>query len=131
MKIKEGMEQEYKATVEVNSHDGYSAGVIRYMERWADMMEEAIEDGATIQEVAESTSHMADTDGITGFMYGCAVNYLSQFWVHGEDLRVWHNRKYKYEGDGIVNPAILIIGGGNKSKLDQPDDVSPGMEMGQ
>lgn len=35
MKIKEGMEQEYEEKVRVNSADGYGAGIIRYIQRWA------------------------------------------------------------------------------------------------
>jgi hypothetical protein len=42
-------------------------------------------------------------------MYGYAVNALSQSWKYGEELRKWHNTDYGYEGDGIVNPAVLTI----------------------
>lgn len=64
----------------------------------------------TIMENADHLSHEADTEGITGFMYGCAVNILSQCWEHGEELRKWHNKEYDYEGEGVVNPAILTVG---------------------
>lgn len=66
--------------------------------------------GDKIINIADSTSREADTEGITGFMYGCAVNALSQLWEYGEELREWHNKEYNYEGDGVVNPAILTIG---------------------
>lgn len=65
--------------------------------------------GDKIVDIADSTSREADTEGITGFMYGCAVNALSQLWEYGEELRKWHNKEYNYEGDGVVNPAILKI----------------------
>lgn len=58
----------------------------------------------------QKTSHDADTEGITGFMYGCAVNILAHVWEHGEELRRWHNGEYDYDGDGVVNPAILTVG---------------------
>ena len=61
------------------------------------------------QEDAKELSFKADTEGVTGFMYGCAVGILSKCWEYGEELRKWHNKKYDYEGDGIVNPAILKI----------------------
>ena len=48
----------------------------------------------------------ADEEGITGFMYGCAVSILSQCWEYGEYLR---NGGYDYDGDGVVNPAVLSI----------------------
>lgn len=110
MKIKEGKEKEFDKCVEINSNDHYSRSVIDYMIRWADMMEGRMEGGESITDMADKTSHEADTDGITGFMYGCAVELLSCFWEHGEELRVWHNKQYGYEGDGVVNPAILSVG---------------------
>ena len=91
--------------------DPYGRCVIRYAQRWAEMMEEHISDGKSISDIAKKTSHDSDTEGITGFMYGCAVNILSQVWKYGEDLRKWHNGQYGHSGDGVVNPAILTISG--------------------
>ena len=59
-----------------------------------------------------------DQEGITGFMYGCAVGILSQVWVHGEQLRRWQNKDTQIgtEGDeanekgGVLNPALLRFG---------------------
>lgn len=109
MKIKSGKEKEYKICVENNSKNGYSKAVIDYLERWANLMEKRIADGDKICDIAEQTSYEADTEGITGFMYGCAVNILSQLWEYGEDLRKWHNKEYWYEGEGVVNPAVLTV----------------------
>ena len=97
--------------VEVNSKDGYSSCVVRYAEYWAKFMQYlmAKHDGVTVAQIADKASHAADIDGITGFMYGCAVNVLSQVWKYGEELRRWHNKEYDYEGDGVVNPAVLTI----------------------
>lgn len=50
--------------------------------------------------------------GITGFMYGCAINLLSARWKYGEDLKIYHNSKYNYSGDGVVNPAVFSISDG-------------------
>jgi len=66
-------------------------------------------EGVTVAKIADKASHAADIDGVTGFMYGCAVNVLSQVWKHGEELRKWHNKEYDYEGDGVVNPAVLTV----------------------
>ena len=49
-------------------------------------------------------------EGITGFMYGAAVSILSQCWEYGEYLRKWHNKDYGYDGDGVVNPAVITVG---------------------
>ena len=110
MKIKRNMEKEFEKCIEVNSHYSYSKFVIDYMIRWADMMEERISNGEKINNIAKETSHRADTEGITGFMYGCAVNLLSQFWKYGDQLKIWHNSQYGYEGEGTVNPTIMTIG---------------------
>jgi hypothetical protein len=98
---------EYKA---INS-DGYGGGVVRYGEAWAALMESEIASGATVADAAERTKHDADADGITGFMFGCAVQQLATFWKHGEALRVWHNAKHGAAADvaGVVNPAVLSI----------------------
>lgn len=79
------------------------------------MMENLIENSTdesmkVIVENADRLSNEADVEGITGFMYGCAVSILSQCWKYGEELRKWHNKEYDYDGDGVVNPAILTIG---------------------
>ena len=113
MKIIEGKEKEYKDWYDKNS-DGYSRAFSTYAERWAEMMEEKIEASSddvmkVIVDNADKLSYEADEEGITGFMYGCAVSILSQCWKYGELLRKWHNGEYNYDGDGVVNPAILRI----------------------
>lgn len=113
MKILEGKEKEYKDWYEKNS-DPYSRACFTYAERWAEMMEKVIESSTdhplnVICENAERLSHEADTDGITGFMYGAAVGILSKCWVYGENLRKWHNNEYNYDGDGVVNPAVITV----------------------
>jgi hypothetical protein len=77
---------------EVNSKDGYSAGVVRYAERWARLMEGQIAEGRTVAECADETSSLADDEGITGAMFGFAVGILVRVWQHGDDLRAWHHR---------------------------------------
>ncbi len=113
MKILKGKEKEYKDWFDKNS-DSYSRACFTYAERWAEMLEKLIVElpqspQMIIIENAEWTSHETDTEGITGFMYGCAVNILSQCWEYGEFLRKWHNKEYGYDGDGVVNPAILTV----------------------
>jgi hypothetical protein len=97
--------QEWKA----NQKDDYGLACFRYAENWANMMETEIEHGEKVMDIAERLSFKADTEGITGFMYGCAVSILSECWIYGEELRKWHNKEYDYEGDGVVNPAILTV----------------------
>lgn len=88
----------------------YGACTLRYAERWANLMEKELDNGANLPDIAKKLSHEADTEGITGYMYGCAVHVLSQCWQYGEELKKWHNGKYNHSGDGVVNPAIMTIG---------------------
>ena len=118
MKIKQGLESEY-AQYKANNDDPYSKAAVDYAEQWASLMESAIAEGKVIEDVAKQLSHDADTDGITGFMYGCAVEGLAHFWEHGEQLRRWHNldTQIQHEGEkanesgGVLNPALLNIEG--------------------
>lgn len=125
MKIIKGKEADYAEYVRKNSGDGYSKGVVDFGEAWAKLMEERIPAEATSAQVtrilvdhADADSHAADTDGITGFMYGCAVSALANFWIHGEELRRWHNLKTQIRDEGekanesgtVLNPALLKIG---------------------
>jgi len=101
------------------NQDPYGSAVYRYAEAWADLMERETGKGVTLADCAERTSHEADTEGITGFMYGCAVGILSHVWEHGEELRRWHNIKTQISNEGekanetggVLNPALLCIDG--------------------
>ncbi len=108
MKILESEKENWEKCVE-NNKDPYGLGIIRYAIKWANFMEEEISNGKQVKDIADETSRKADTEGITGFMYGCAVKILSAVWKYGEELRKWHNKEYNYNGDGVVNPAILNI----------------------
>lgn len=107
----------WKKSCEVNS-DGYGGAVMTYAERWARLMEGRMNKGEKIADIADECSHLADSEGITGLMYGCAVGILSKVWKHGEALRLWHNLKTQIrdegeranESGGVLNPACLSIG---------------------
>lgn len=110
MKFKnEQMEKEWQE-FRNNNQDPYGYGAVSFAERWAELMETELEKGKILTDIAKKTEDQADTEGITGFMYGAAVNALSHAWKHGEALKDWHNRKYSYDGDEVVNPAIMSIG---------------------
>lgn len=100
-----------------NNTDGYGRACYTYAQRWAEMMEKYIENGHKLKDVAHVLSHEADEEGVTGFMYGCAVNILSSVWIHGEELRKWHNLDTQISDEGekankegtVLNPALLNI----------------------
>lgn len=115
MLIKKGKEDAYKHFVEINSKDPYSSACVRFMTRWAELMEKTIKTNGQPEKVIallmDKTAKEADTEGITGFMYGCAVQALNEFWEYGEILNHYHNKAYGVDDNsGTVNPAILTIG---------------------
>lgn len=94
-----------------NNPDGYGMGVLSFAKRWAQLMEDEIDNNSSsIDKIAQSASSKADIEGITGFMYGAAVNILSNCWKYGEQLRKWHNNNYGVESEtSTVNPAMVTI----------------------
>lgn len=107
-------QSEWNKWIESNKDD-YGSACIRYAENWANIMEQSLKKGMTIEQCAEETSHQADTEGITGYMHGAAVSMLVQCWKHGELLRQWHNKSYgkdvekANQSGGVINPAIITI----------------------
>ena len=95
----------------------YGHRVITYAEDWANAMECEMALGRRLEDVAKATSREADTDGITGFMYGAAVSTLAEVWEHGDALRRWHNFDTQIgtegeranESGGTLNPALLCV----------------------
>lgn len=87
--------------------DPYGNAALDYAEGWAKLMQVEIAKGNKLIDIADKTSHELGFMGITGFMYGCAVNILYHCWIHGEELRKWHNKEYGHEGEGV---AIMPIG---------------------
>jgi len=105
-----------------NNQDEYGKCIYDYAEQWANLMEERMAKGEQLEAIADETSHIVDQRdgfGITGFMYGCAVQLLAGFWEHGEALRRWHNLKTQLgnegekanESGGVLNPALLTVSG--------------------
>jgi hypothetical protein len=118
MKMKTGLEEKYKEYQEANAGDPYSHRCVTYGEMWAAYMEAELSLKPDMSDdefgvMAGKTGNEADTDGITGYMYGAAVSALAHFWEYGDRLRRWHNNRFgvteeKAKG-GTVNPAIITI----------------------
>ena len=66
----------------------------------------------TSKQISEASEKADDiAGGITGFMFGAAVQMLSECWSFGEDLRKYHNSKLgQPEAEGTLNPAVVTIG---------------------
>ena len=100
MEIIKGKEQIYKDWYNKNK-DPYGRACFSYAERWAEMMEKAIDESeydtvAAIALNAERLSHEANTEGITGYMYQCAISILSSCWIYGKELEKWNNGEYRH-----------------------------------
>jgi hypothetical protein len=109
--------ESWRMFVESN-RDAYGGRVVRFADEWGRLMQVRIGNGETVAQCADELGRLADDDGITGYMYGCAVQMLFRCWKHGEELRRWHNKTTQIgtEGDranetgGVLNPAVLNIG---------------------
>lgn len=97
--------------VKANSKDEYSLAVVTYARRFGKYMQHLMEKhNKTVVDIAKNASYVSNIDGITKFMYGCAVSILAQCWKYGEELRKWHNKEWGQEApDAVVNPALLAI----------------------
>lgn len=97
---------------------GYGEIIFHYAWRWALLMEYLMDEGYTFDEMARDASHIADVEGVSGFMYGCAAAVISQCWIYGEEFRRWYNLDNQLvdegeqanENGGVLNPALLRIG---------------------
>ena len=118
--------EQWPAEIDYTGNDfgrAYGFSVLLFAERWADEMERRLAERPelSVADVAEVAEHTANQSlgrfGMTGFQYGCAVSLLSQCWVHGDELRRWHNLRTQIrdEGEranaegGILNPALLTL----------------------
>jgi len=121
MKIRDGKQDKYE-TWKRNNTDCYGAGVLRFGEAWADLMEARLSKGEELKDIAEPCSIEADNlpgGKITGYMYRASISFLSDVWEYGEELRRWHNRdvggeeagERANENGGVINPAVLTIAG--------------------
>lgn len=124
MQIKTGQEQAYADWKAKNANgimEDYGGCVFWFAEHWAEAMEQAIQEGQKLEDVADELSHKVDNSmgqyGLTGFQYGAAVSVLANCWEHGEQLRLWHNLKTQLhdegekanESGGVLNPALMTM----------------------
>lgn len=107
----EEAKEKWNNWVKDNSYPSYNLYTMKYASWWGKYMQHVMsKHNKTVADIAENTFDLVDMDGITGFMYGCVVDILSQCWKHGEELRKWHNKKYnKEDSEGVINPAILVV----------------------
>lgn len=99
--------------------DSYGKACLVFAAEWAKNMETLIFKNGSEKgflalseiEIEESSKKADDIAlGVTGFMYGVAIDILSRTWRYGKMLQNWHNAKYGQPGiEGTVNPAIVTV----------------------
>ena len=106
MQFKPNKEEDWREYV-ANNDDMYGSGVIRFAQTWAELMEAQMPQGFD-PKIADTTCTEADTEGITGAMYGFAVAILNDVWKWGDELKKWHNKVWGNEqAEGVINPAVI------------------------
>lgn len=105
----------YKTMKDCEGKDAMS--IINYAIRWGKVMQYLIDqEGQDLTSIADDTSYECDYEGMSGHTFGLAVHFLTNIWKYGEELRLWHNKQYDYEGKGVVNPAVIHIKTDNDEK---------------
>ena len=96
--------------------DRDKGAILRYATRWANLMEEHLNLGGQLKDIARTTSQEADYEGITGSMYDEALRVLCECWDYGEELREWHRDSEnepsdENEEDHILPMTPLLLAG--------------------
>lgn len=75
-------------TVEANRDCSYGSAIMAYAERWMKLMEIIIsEKGDITPDEIDKMSHVANLEGVTGFMHSCAKSIIHQTWTYGDKLQ--------------------------------------------
>ena len=107
-------QKEWERCVKMNK-DSYGKACVDVARRVMEILDE--EQGFDCHEIIcrADDEALGKEGGITGFMAGCVAQMVFQYHSRGEEFRLRWNQDHgvnesKAEG-GIVNPAILEIGG--------------------
>lgn len=89
-------ESEYK-TWKMNNNNALGDYIVRFADRWMELMESRIEKGEQVQDIASKTMKLADTDGLTEAMKFSAISIVTLCWAYGDDLREWFKKETEGE----------------------------------
>jgi len=109
MPIREDRKDEWENCVKINEDDYGKACVDVAREVMVKLDADEVFDAHQIICDADKS---AGVDGLTGFMAGCVAQMVSRCHSRGEEFKVAWNLTHTPEPrDGVINPAILTIGG--------------------
>ena len=100
--IKPSKHEDWRMLVEKNTEDGYSCAAVEAAVQAFGMLQ----DNSPFDVILDTIGK--DND-LTGNQMGFAAFIISEFSEFGEKFRISWNAKYRHEGDGVVNPACLVI----------------------
>ena len=68
--------------------------MLRFTSRWAQIMEMEIAENKKLSRIAKKASHKANSEGLSGSEFECALEILCGVWRHGKELRrhYYHGR---------------------------------------
>lgn len=100
--------KEWQKYMDLNQ-DSYGFGVIEV----ASKLGKNLDDGMT---PADAEKAAVKDSGITGYMMGVVAQVIWTLHPRGEEFKKYFNSEFGAdpEAEGIVNPAIMTIGGGSK-----------------
>lgn len=90
--IREDAKETFDKGLSLNT-DGYGRACFTYASAWAQLMEKRMAGGEELDAVVEETSHDADIEGITGFMFSAAKAILHDCWIHGDKLMDYYKKE--------------------------------------
>lgn len=114
MTIRKGLENKWNEEGQKAKNFMMNTQIYQFAAFWTLEMEHRIAKGEKIADIARECE-MAVYEkypkiDMTGSMYACAVAMAAHYWIYGDELREWHNQKYGYNGDGVVNSTIVSFG---------------------
>ena len=91
--------------------------VVPFADAWARLIQLEMAQGMSLSDAAKATRNEAGFEPLTVGEYVYAIRLLADIWVHGKELRRWHNLKYlsveeAYAADAqnsTVNPATMTF----------------------
>jgi len=88
MKFKDKTAEESWAKIKAKSEASpYSMTCVRFAEKWAERMEEAMRNGDSIQQCAKPLSYKINEEfNLSLAMYHWSLGVLIQVWAHGDAL---------------------------------------------
>lgn len=100
----------WKALKKKNADDAYGKALLKLASKWARAMQIMMAEGNDIEDIFDEALDACDQyDSITGCIESSLVSILAEYWKHGENLRACYNRHYGYTGEGVANPAKVIM----------------------